>query len=194
MDFRVSWGTRLFSHFLLIRLIVPGTALCHEIEISVRNHVYLNDEYGFALPLPSAYTGCIGGLGGEGGAVMGAGHFLTIVPREYGCSSQNPSRSINIYAQWAFHPDRTTETAADEICASREASASQAHFGNDPMFRCNQAGRSGEVEFFLIKARPEGSQPRATEFHVTVNGFGTDPSAVETRVDKILSEARFLTD
>jgi hypothetical protein len=153
-------------------------------EVSVFENVYINDIYGFALPLPAIYKACYV-------PPYGAGGVVTIIPQKQHCSTRELSPSIVISAFYGKKsPDSQTDLTK-VYCDTGHSVETDLRFGTAPLFRCSDESKR-LITFFAAKATSESGDGSSYDYIITIHKTedGSEPS--NKNIERIFSAVRFL--
>jgi hypothetical protein len=171
----------------LLIAILPSDAVkaaAPNLEVAVFDRVYVNDAYGFALPLPPHYKACYV-------PPYGAGNVVVLIRESRHCSTRILSPSIVISAFYGQQSPDARADMAKKFCDSARSVATQLHFGSEPLFKCDDKSR-GSTTLYAVKAASEVSNWIEYEYCVTIHKtkIGQEPSNAE--MSSIFSAVRFL--
>jgi hypothetical protein len=165
-------------------LAMPAPSLAQEAFLA--DKTYINDIYGFVLPIPARYTACtVPPLGSE--------HGFVLLLRQRDCKGTESAAQIGIDARWSNTIDASSAQADQESCGQAPAMQTQMKFGDQPLYRCANSS-SSEREYFAIKVVRLGSKDTAVSYGISIRNADCTKTACERLIGPLLAGARFLSN
>ena len=172
-----------FATLVAILFVVPLASPKAE-EAYLAGATYINDVYGFILPLPQGVRACTR-------PPFISTHGIVIRLRGQRCQ---PSVSLlGVGGYWSNSEDPQSRLTIEQFCGGGEILSTTIHFGPLPVYRCAKA-TTHERTYYAVTNVTVRAKSTAVAYVMSLRDTSCDERECEIMIAKVVAEARFLSD